>query len=67
MIVLAGLTVGGVLMLGYGLWTHDWRVIVAAVAILCVWPLIHESVFEERNRERELDRLWDDADWRNAP
>ncbi len=47
-------------MLGYGLWTHDWRVIVAAATIMCVWPLIHHDVYEERRHQRNLDELWDD-------
>ncbi len=47
--------------LAYGLWAHDWTLIVASFGLLLVWPIIAEGV-EDSSRRRELDRLWDDDD-----
>lgn len=42
-----------------GVWDHDWRMIVAGVALLVAWPLLAEHV-EEAAHERELLRDVDD-------
>lgn len=51
--------------LGYGLWQHDWRIIVASAALGLVWPLISDEVMyvaKERRHRELLDYLWDDDD-----
>jgi hypothetical protein len=51
--------------LGYGLWQHDWRIILVSVLLAVIWPLIQDqvvSVAEERRHQQVLDRLWDDDD-----
>jgi hypothetical protein len=47
--------------LAYGLWAHDWSIIVSALTLAVVWPLVAADV--KRHTERELlDRLWADDD-----
>lgn len=50
--------------LGFGLWQHDWRIIVASAVLAVTWPLIADEVTfgEERRRRELLDQLWDDDD-----
>lgn len=31
-------------ILAIGLWQHDWTVIVASIALLATWRLLHEEV-----------------------
>lgn len=48
---------------GYGLWEHDWRILVASGILAFIWPLIGDDVTRNERRQRELlDRLWDDDD-----
>lgn len=50
---------------GFGLWTHDWRILFASALLACIWPLIKDEVFlvaERRHHEELLDYLWDDDD-----
>jgi hypothetical protein len=52
-------------MFGYGLWEHDWKILVAAALLAIIWPLISEEVLQvgKKRRHRELlDYLWDDDD-----
>ncbi len=55
----------GVWALIFGLWMHDWKLIVAAAGMIVIWPWLKEDIDTDshsRRRERELDRLWDDDD-----
>ncbi len=45
--------------LSYGLWIHQWTLIVMAIVIALVWPMIAVDL-EKQRRERLLERLWDD-------
>lgn len=54
-----------VLFFVYGLWTHDWKVLVASVVLAVIGPLVaHEASDARRARRhrRHLDRLWSDDD-----
>lgn len=44
-----------------GVWEHDWRLILAGLAVSAIWPLIDAHV-ESAAHERVLDELWDDGD-----
>jgi hypothetical protein len=54
------LTVTALLLLADGLWNHDWRLILASLAVAAIWPLISADVYEDAEHEQLLDRLWDD-------
>ncbi len=47
--------------LAYGLWAHDWSLIVTSVVLIVVWPMLVEDL-QKHKRERMIDRLWDDDD-----
>jgi hypothetical protein len=52
-------------MFGYGLWEHDWRILLASAAIALIWPLISDGVggvAGKRRHRQLLDYLWDDDD-----
>ena len=53
------LTLLALIMLAYGLWTHDWRLILAAGSVAAIWPLISADP-DAIEHEELLDRLWDD-------
>jgi len=40
--------------LAYGLWAHDWSIIIAAITLAIVWPLVAADV--------KRHRLWADDD-----
>ncbi len=45
--------------LSYGLWTHEWTLIIMAIVIAGVWPMIADDL-EKQRRERLFEQLWDD-------
>ena len=50
---------------GYGLWEHDWRILLASSALAIIWPLISSEVVRiagERRQRELLDYLWNDDD-----
>ena len=47
---------------GYGLWEHDWKILVASALVAVIWPLIADGVVDERSHRELLDKLWDDDD-----
>jgi hypothetical protein len=54
------LTVTALLLLAQGLWNHNWRTILASLAVAVIWPLISAEIYEDAEHEQLLDRLWDD-------
>lgn len=43
----------------WGVWNHDWRMILAGAATAAIWPL----VWADYDRDTEvLDCLWDDEE-----
>ena len=54
-------TVIGIWFLGFGLWMHDWRVILAAVILMFLGPMVGTEARNEREERRVRERL--DALW----
>ena len=42
----------------FGVWTHDWRTILAGTLVWLIWPLIHDDI--TRDERATLDQLWND-------
>lgn len=55
------LTILAVVMACDGLWTHDWRIIIAGASVAAIWPLISADI-ETASRDELLDALWDDGE-----
>jgi hypothetical protein len=47
---------------GFGLWEHDWRILLCSALVAFCWPLLEADVYSDRRHRQLLDRLWDDDD-----
>jgi hypothetical protein len=49
------LTILAIAMLADGLWSHDWRLILASAAVAAIWPLIEPDVTESAPQLRDSE------------